>query len=568
MLTFLHIAGGVALILFGIRFLRKGLDRLFGQRLPGMLQRVASNRWRAAGAGLVASLAAPSSTAMTLLAVQTVRAGHLPARRVVPLMLGADIGITVMVVLIALRLESMAPVLALAGVLLFQFTRHRTLRGVGQVALAVAFVFMGVATIAGAAGSLQPGGDVAEVIAVFVRHPWLLAGFAALMAVALQSSTAAIALAIGLGAADLGPGVDPLQLAVPIVIGANVGVALTLTGFGWADRATRRLGLTNLVAKGATAALALALLPLLMRGLAALTPSLNAQIAVTHTGFNVAMAALFLPWTDALYALVRRVVPDQPEAAADPAAPRFIFSDHVTGASVALGQSRQEIVRLSSIVRTMLDDAWRALMHRDEAGAQRVQQRDDDVDLLHHRIKRYLTALSPEDDDGFSTEAVMQQLAYLNQLETIGDTIDRGVADLAIKRARGGVWFTDAGWDELDGFYKHVAENLLIAETAFNTHDPVLARRLIDHKRQLNERERELRRRHFERLRAGVELSHESSALHLDLLTHLKAINSCVAHVAYAILDTMPDGPVPQRRATDRATEDAYPADGSAAPAT
>ncbi len=570
MLTFLTIAGGVALILFGVRFVRKGLDRLFGDRLSTVLRRLAGSRWRAAGAGLVASLAAPSSTAMSLLAVQSVRNGDLPARRMIPVLLGADVGITVMVILIALRLEAFAPVLVLAGMVLFQFTRSRPLRGVGQVLLAVAFILMGVETIATAARGFEPNGDLGELLAIAARYPWLLAAVAAALAVCLQSSTAAIGLAIGLGQglANGGTGaIDPLVLAVPIVAGANVGVAVTLLTAGWSDRAARRLGLANAVCKATIAALFLIGGAWLVGVIHALPLTLEAKVAVSHTGFNVLMAALFLPWTDTLYAFTRWVIPDRPTTVEAPSTPRFITGNHVTGASVALGQSRQEIVRLSAMVRKMLDDAWHALAERDERAAKAVQARDDDVDTLHHHIKRYLTTINPDDDAGFRTRTVMQQLAFLNQLETIGDIVDKSIAESAVRRSRSHVWFTDEGWAELDGFYKHVAENLLIAETAFNTQDRSLAQRLIDHKRRMNERERQLRLQHFERLRAGVELSHESSALHLDLLTHLKAINSGVAHIAYAILDDTEFASIPTVAATDDKGED-YRADGLTTPAT
>ncbi len=135
----------------------------------------------------------------------------------------------------------------------------------------------------------------------------------------------------------------------------------------------------------------------------------------------------------------------------------------------------------------------------------------------------------------------MAQLRYTNELETIGDIIDRNLAELVVKRAQTDIWFSDAGWAELDGFYKKVAENLLIAETAFATRDHLLAQRLLRHKQALGEEERRLRDRHFTRLRQGQTQSHESSAVHLDILTHLKRINSCVTHVAYAIVQSHPD---------------------------
>lgn len=540
MLRFLDIAGGVALILFGVRFLRKGLDRLFGDRLPGILRKLAGNRWKAAVAGFCASLLAPSSTTMSVLAVQSVRTGALPARQMVAVLLGADVGITMMVVLIALRLDAVIPAMIFVGVLLFQFTHHRVARGVGQVLLALSFILLGVGMISAAAGTIQPGGDLVQLLEIAQHYPWLLVVIAALLAVALQSSTATIGMAIGLAAANLGD-TDPLTLGVPIVIGANVGVALTLLFAGWADRETRRLGVANLICKFVVAAAALAFMAPMIRGLNALESiPLEGRIAITHSGFNLAMLVLFLPWTDHLYRLVNRLVPDLPDHSVPPSTPKYITNHHIGDTTVALGQSRQEIVRLSAMVRGMLDELWAGLRDRDEQVARRVQLRDDDVDLLHHRIKRFLTDLSPEADNRLTSRTVMQQLDYLNQVETIGDIIDKNLADLVLKRDRQSVWFTDEGWAELDGFYQQVAENLVLAETAFSTQDPALARRLIANKRRLNEQERALRVQHFTRLRAGVALSHESSAVHLDLITHLKAINSYMAHVAYNIIDDTP----------------------------
>ena len=94
MLTFLNIAGGVALILFGVRYLNKGLDRLFGPRLGAWMHRMAGNDRRAFLAGLFISITAPSSTTMSVLAVQGGRSGYLTARQMMILMLGGNIGLT------------------------------------------------------------------------------------------------------------------------------------------------------------------------------------------------------------------------------------------------------------------------------------------------------------------------------------------------------------------------------------------------------------------------------------------------------------------------------------------
>lgn len=539
MLLFINIAGGVALILFGVRFLRKGLDRLVGEQLGPLLRRCAGTRIRAFFAGLGIAVVAPSSTTMSVLAVQTVRDGHLPARRVLPVMLGADVGLTVMVLLIALRLDRFSSAFLAVGLLLFQFTRARRSRGVGQLLLSLGFIFLGIATISGAASSVSPQGDLMELLTLAARYPLLLAVIAAVIAIALQSSTAAIGLAMGLAAAEL-EGLNPLALAVPVVVGANVGVGVTLLLIAGTQLDARRLALSNLFCKTVTAALLLILIGPAVDAIGRAPLTLDGRIALTHSGFNVLMALIFLPLVGPVFRLACNILPGNPAAEPSTFGPRYINNAHIDGLALATGQSRQEVLRVSEIARSMLDDLWQALQDRDVELAQSVQERDDQVDLLDHEVKRYLARVAGEDADEATSNEVMAQLRFINELETIGDIIDKNLAELVVKRAEHDVWFSDEGWGELDGFYKKVAENMLIAETAFATRSPLLAQRLLRHKQSLGEEARWLRDNHFTRLRQGQTQSHESSAVHLDILTHLQRINTCVTHVAYAIVQTGP----------------------------
>ena len=130
----------------------------------------------------------------------------------------------------------------------------------------------------------------------------------------------------------------------------------------------------------------------------------------------------------------------------------------------------------------------------------------------------------------------MRQLRYVSELETIGDIIDKNLAELVRKKINLGVEFSGEGWQDLEDFHAKVSENMTIAETAFTTRDLQLVKLLLKNKKRIDAHERELRDRHFARLNAGLSQSQETSAIHLDLLTHLKRINSCVSHVAYAIL--------------------------------
>lgn len=531
MLQFMTTAGGVAMILFGIRFLRKGLDRLFGERLVYWMRQLADSRPKAFLSGIGVSVLAPSSTTVSILAVQAVQTGHLSARQMFAFMLGADIGLTVMVLLISLQLDTYAPILVLIGVVLFQFTRTTRSRGIGQVVLALGLIFMAISVIKTAATMHRPSQDFLQLINAASHYPVILALIAAALSVAMQSSTATIGLVIGLGVAQQ----VNLPVAVAVVVGANVGIAVNALVVGWRQVESRRLGLANLLAKTAVAIGVLLALPWVLRAVSTLPLGLEKQTAAAHTGFNVLTAIIFLPLVGPVSRLATRLVPQEAETPAV-FGPRYLHDAPADSLSLALSQSARETLHMSEVVRDMLDGLWKALHARDPRLIHHVQARDDQLDLLDTEITRFLTQRVAVEDNSDDSGEVMRQLRYINELETIGDIIDKNLGDLARKYVSTNNRFSDEIWAELDAFCGKVRENILIAENAFNTRDAILKERLLRHNKRLAECERELRDHHFRRLRNGANQSYESSAIYLDLLTHLKRINSCVTHVAYTIV--------------------------------
>jgi phosphate:Na+ symporter len=529
----LVIVGGVALILSGARALRKGLDRIFGPRLSAWMQRMIDSRLRAFFTGLGISVLAPSSTTMSLLAVQTVQAGSLSVASTLAVMLGANIGLTVMVLLIAMRIEAYWPVLVVPGVLLYQYTQMARSRGIGQFILGLGLIFLGISAIKQAAVSAGGDDDLIKLLDIASHYPWFLMLIAAVMAIVLQSSTATIGLMIGLA----GAGAIRLDLAVPVVAGVNVGTALTTLLFGWRQIDSRRLAMGNLIAKLAITVLLLLLRDGVVGAFEQVPGTLSNRIAYFNTGFNVLIAVLLLPFLPLFSRILVRIAPQPPGAAAEKFGPRYITTP-VDTMAMALGQSMREIMRVAEIVRGMLADLWTSLEQDDERLSLLVAARDDEVDLLDREIKRYLTHQSRFEGDERDASEQMRQLGYLNELETIGDVIDKNLSEIVLKKIRTGIAFSPEGWRELNDVYQKVMENMLIAETAFATRDTVLAQKLLRHKEEMSRLDRELRERHFSRLTADLKRSHESSAVHLDLLTYLKRINSSVSHVAYNIIES------------------------------
>jgi len=533
--TTLLIAGGVSLLLFGVRFLRLGLDRLFGERLGTWMNRLAHNRRTAFGSGLGLSVLAPSSTTVSVLAVQTVQSGSLKPRQVLSVMLGANIGLTIMVQLIALQIDQFAPVLLLVGVLLFQYTRSSRSRGIGQVLTSLGFIFLAMNIIreAVAESGLAQNEDFKSLVAIASGYPFLLALMAMVVTIVLQSSTATLGLLIGLAPS----GAISLEMAVPVVLGANVGLAVTALIIGWAQVASRELALGNLLLKLLLAGVILALVGPMQRWLPEPdTQQISYWVAHLHSGYNIVLAMIGLPLVAPVSALCKRITPHPSPNDENVFGPRFIQGGPFGGVSLALGQSLREIMRVADIVDGMLRDVWIAMKSNNEDLAREVSRRDDRVDQLDQAIKTFLTRLVSEESGAREANEQMRQLRYLAELETIGDIIDRNISELVLKKLRLGAEFSEQGAEELDKFYSMVTENLQIAINAFATRDANLAHQLLRHKERIDEFERDLRDRHFVRLKEGLTETHETSSIHLDMLTHLKRINSALTHVAYAIL--------------------------------
>ncbi len=532
MLTLLHIAGGVALVLYGIRVLRKGLDRLFGARLAAWLERLSTSRWRAAGTGLFISLLSPSSTSITLLGVQLVKGRLLTFQRVLAVLLGASIGLTIELQLISLQLYEQAPVAILVGVILFQFTRNNTSRGIGQALLGLGFIFLAVGLIKEAAAGATGNPDVADLVRILARYPWGLFLLGAALTLALQSSTAALSLALALGAS----GVLGMDVALPYALGVDVGLGLTTFIVGYPDPDARRLGFGYLAMRFLLALVLMLLLPIYGELIIASGDTPARQLANAHSLFNVLLAVVWIAPLPLVVALLKRVIPES-AGEQDPHRALYLNETYLDSPPIVFGQSMREIMRVADYVEEMLRVSWAALRDRDLELCHKIHELDDIVDALDKQIKRFLARAGRQAFDERQSRTQIRHLRFINILETIGDLVDKNLIELARKRIEKQRHFSDAGFEELQQAHEMVLENFHIVCSAFATGDQELAKKLVRHESHLVELDADLRRRHFDRLMQGVHETIETSSIHLDVLTYLKAINTTITSAAHLLLD-------------------------------
>lgn len=205
--------------------------------------------------------------------------------------------------------------------------------------------------------------------------------------------------------------------------------------------------------------------------------------------------------------------------------------------ALALGLATRETLRMADITSEMMQSSIQSFQETSEEAIVNLQQKDDSLDILDREIKLYLTKLSQKGLIQEQPRRVIAMLSVVNNLENIGDILDKNLLELAKKKARKQLIFSEQGWTELQELYHQVKKNLEQTIAAFAATDLQLARQIIDKKAQINELEKDLRQSHIARLQAGLPESLETSEIHLDVLTNLKRINSHISAIAYAILE-------------------------------
>jgi phosphate:Na+ symporter len=523
--------GAVALLLYGISATGQALQRVAGPRLRRLLALLGENRLSAVAVGAAVTALMQSSGATTMMLVGFARAGLIQMRQTVGLILGADIGSTLTVQLLAFRIYDYALLLVTIGVGLLLSGRSRTIRDVGQVVLGFGLVFLALRIIIDTVAPLRESPLVFDLFAGLAEIPLLAFLIASAFTAMTTSSTATIGIALALAV----EGVMPLEAAVPIVLGANLGTtAAAFVSSTGATPEARRVAVAHVLFKLVGVAI---FLPFTgqVAALMALTPGdVPRQIANLHTGFNVAITLLFLPFAGQVARLLNTLVPH--ELPRNGFRPMYLDTSGLESPSLALGQATREVLRMADLVLKTVEDTLPLFRDNDEKLLEEIERREDQIDFLEQAIKSYLTQLSEQSLSEEQSKHEIGLLYLINELEHIGDIVDKSSSHLARQKIVGGLAFSSQGMHEVQALHSRVVENLRSIISAIATRDQELAQKVLSTKTAINKMERELRQTHIRRLHAGTRESIETSSIHMDFLNDLKRINSHTTNMAYVVL--------------------------------
>jgi phosphate:Na+ symporter len=383
------------------------------------------------------------------------------------------------------------------------------------------FIFLAMEITSRAAGTLTQNPDFATLLGVLIHYRVLVVLFAAALTLLMQSSTATLGLALAVGTA----GSAKLDLLLPVVLGTNLGIGLTSLLAGFRTWEGRRLAAANLLLKGSAIALCLAIFPLIETFVATSPGDIVRQAANFHTAFNLLVTFAGIVFAAPIGHILQRTLKPT-EALVGNGNPSTHLDPGALATPVfALANATRETLREADVVKSMLGDAWRAVITQNPTLAAAVQKQDDRIDELNSGIKAYLSQIRLESLSPKDQQLQFGLLNFSSQLEAIGDLLDKSLCGAIRGHAREKFQLQPDDQADLEELYRKVVRRFEVAISVLATRDRDLAEQFLRESDEIKNWCIAVQKRHFNSLAAGDSSAMIASTRFLDTFNVLRRIS-------------------------------------------
>ena len=533
-LTLVDLGGAIALLIWGVHMVQTGITRAFGPQLRRVLSYALGTRFKAFLAGLGVTSILQSSTATGLMVTAFAAGGLVDLVPALAVMLGANVGTTLIVQVLSFDVSRVSFLLILIGVFMFRRSGVTRTRDLGRVGIGLGLMLIALQHLFSMITPFEDVPSLRMLLGAVTTEPLIDILLAAGLTWAAHSSVAVVLLIMAFAA----QAVVPPHAAFALVLGANLGTALNPlleSGVG-GDPAAKRLPIGNLINRIVGCALGLALLNWIGPALVTIEPDAGRAVADFHTGFNIVLALLFFPMLKPFARLLVRLLPARVDTA-DPSQPLYLdWAAHETP-SIALAGAAREALRMVDVLEAMLRGALDSLNRGDRKRVTETARMDNVLDRLDTAIKAYLTSIDTDALDDTDHRRLSEILAFTTNLEHAGDIVEKSLMTLAAKRIKRGVSFSEISRQEIREMMDRLIGNARAAAAVFMTEDPRAARQLLGEKEVFREIELRTTEEYFGRARTGRAETIEMGKLLLDIVRDLKRVNAHLAAAAYPVLE-------------------------------
>ncbi len=409
---------GIGLFLYGISAMGEGLEYAAGSKMKKILGTLTKNRFLAVIMGTLVTALIQSSSATTVMVVGFVNAGLMSLAQAVGVIMGANIGTTVTSVIIAMDLSMIAPVALFAGVFIMLFVKKDFIKHIGQTVAGFGMLFWGMDTMSAA---MEPLRD-SEFFVYFMTNfsnPVVGILIGIVLTAVIQSSSASI----GILQALAFQGLVPIEFAIYILLGQNIGTCVTamLSSVGTKTNSKRTAVmhlLFNII--GTIIFLFITASTPYISLLERISDDVSVQISAAHIIFNLVSTIMLFPFANYIIKMACILVPDK-EPEDSKLEFKFYDAHLLTTPPVAVEQIGKEVVRMARLARDNFERAAKALIDDDMSKIEKIESVEEVINFLNHGITRQLVKINALDLDYSDAKYIGRLFHVVNDIERIGD---------------------------------------------------------------------------------------------------------------------------------------------------
>lgn len=525
--------GGLALFLYGMQMMSNGLETSVGNQMKQILEKLTSNRFKAVLVGAAITAVIQSSSATTVMVVGFVNSGLMTLGQAVWIIMGANIGTTITGQLIALDIGMIAPLIAFAGVAVCTFSKKEKVCHISSIFAGLGILFIGMEMMSSSMEPLRESSAFIHAITKF-DNPLIGIIVGALFTAVIQSSSAAV----GILQALAGTGTIPISYGVFILFGTNIGTCVTavLASVGTKTNA-RRATLLHLLFNciGTILFTGICLLTPFLSWITAITPENPvAQIANTHTAFNVVTTLLLLPFGGLMVKFVTCVLKESQSEEEETKRLQYLLPFEnkllVGNTSIQLSQLEKEVIRMLQMVKENVVDAFDMLLEKQKESYEKILWREDYIDYLNSEISKHLIHFTSAELSEVDSGRMKGYYLVTSNLERIGDHATN-VAEYAKLLQEKKLELSTSSQEEVKNM-KMLCINLLTELEHHDSESPTELLKIVAQKEQeIDDLNRQYMHLQIQRMQDGA-CSPQTGLVYTELLTDFERIGDHALNIA------------------------------------
>ena len=540
--SLIWLLAGVGVFIVGMNFMSEALEKSAGEGMKKMLGRISNNRFSGVGIGAGVTAIIQSSSATSVMVIGLVNAGVMTLMQATPIIMGANIGTTITGVLVALKndyFNMLMYLFAFAGVMMGFFKKEK-IKLAGLLCSGLGLIFVGLNVMSSEQAFGNPLVETMfQGIFSVIDSPLLLIFVGVIFTALIQSSSAATGVVITM----VGTGILPLELALFIVLGANIGTCVTalLASVG-ANANSKRVALIHFTFNVIGTVLFTAIVWIfnepMINLLVSMFPgsdpmSLQMRVSLFHVIFNVTTTCVLLPFVSQLVKYSCLVIKDK-KTTEDTYALKYVDDRLLPMAPVALMQVKKEIDYMFSLVEENLNLSFDAMGTEILTNGDKVIANEGIIDYTNGALTRFLIKLSPTVEQS-DEQVIGSYFHVLNDLERIGDHAEN-FYEIAAAMSAKSITFSEKAQADIKKMCDKILRMIVISRNAFDTLDKSELPELAALENDADNMKKELTASHFARLAEG-NCSMDVSPYYSSVVVGLERVADHLVNVGYSIVN-------------------------------